>query len=470
MKSAACTLCAMLNAAKHLWNRQGRRFAAAILLAVLPAAALPASAQERPNVVVILVDDLGYGDLSSYGAEDLQTPNVDGLMAAGMRLDNFYANSPVCSPTRAALLTGRYPDLVGVPGLIRTHAADTWGYLDPQAVLLSTMFKRGGYHTAAVGKWNLGLSSPNLPLERGFDTFYGFLDDMMDDYYDHRRFGINYMRDQNAEIDPEGHATDLFSAAAADYIRERARWNAPFFLYLAYNAPHTPIQPPDDWLDRVKGREPGIEDRRARLVALIEHLDAGIGQVVQALKETGLYENTLLVFTSDNGGQDSAGASNGPLRGAKQEMYEGGIKVPAAVVWPARIAPGSRSDLVALSMDLFPTTLEAAGISVTHYIEGRSFFSALTGGAALPERTLVFVRREGNNRYMGQTIWAVRRGDWKLLQNTPFEPFRLYNLAEDPQEQRDLADQNQAVYDELAAALRAHIQQSGAVPWQPPNR
>ncbi len=437
-----------------------------LFTAVVLAAAAPAAAQQ-PNIVLILADDLGYGDLSSYGAEDLRTPNVDALVADGMRFDRFYANSPVCSPTRAALLSGRYPDVVGVPGVIRTHARNSWGYLAPEAVLLPAVLKRNGYHAGMVGKWHLGLEPPNTPLDRGFDHFRGFLGDMMDDYYDYRRHGINYMRDGRDVLEPAGHATDLFSDGAADYIRKRADSDAPFFLYLPYNAPHTPIQPPDDWVARVQDWEPGIADDRARLVALIEHMDAGIGRVVEALKETGAYENTLLVFTSDNGGQDNVGANNGPLRGAKQEMYEGGLRVPAVAVWPGHITPGSRSDEVALSMDWYPTLAEAAGVEVTHKIDGRSFLPVLLGEEpALPERTLFFVRREGGNRYMGLTIWGVLQGPWKLLQNSPMEPFELYNLEDDPEERRDLSDENRGHYDDLARALRFHIQQAGAVRWQ----
>ncbi|NLH41543.1 MAG: sulfatase-like hydrolase/transferase, partial [Planctomycetes bacterium] len=266
----------------------------------------------KPNVLVILVDDLGYGDLSCYGATDLKSPNIDRLVASGMRIDPFYANCPVCSPTRASLLSGRYPDLVGVPGVIRTHFDNNWGCLSKQAILLPQMLKRTGYHAAIVGKWHLGLSSPDTPNERGFDHFHGFLGDMMDDYMSHRRHGINYMRLNDREIDPQGHATDLFTQWSVDYLRERAAAkDQPFFLYLAYNAPHAPIQPPEEWLDRVRQRQPGIDEKRARLVAMIEHLDAGIGKVLDALKETGLGDNTLVIFTSDNGGQLDLGASNG---------------------------------------------------------------------------------------------------------------------------------------------------------------
>jgi len=430
---------------------------------------------DKPNVLVILADDLGYGDLSSYGATDLKTPNIDKLVAAGMRFDNFYANCPVCSPTRASLLSGRYPDMVGVPGVIRTHITDNWGYLAPDAVLLPKLLKPpllrvaeqggGGYHTAIVGKWHLGLASPNIPNEHGFDHFHGFLCDMMDDYYKHRRHNINYMRLNEKEIDPQGHATDLFTQWAVDYIKDRSKSQQPFFLYLAYNAPHAPIQPPDDWLERVKSRQPGISDQRAKLVALIEHLDDGIGKVIACLKDCGVSDNTLVIFTSDNGGQLSVGANNGPLRAGKQDMYEGGIRVPMCAVWPGRIAPSSRSNRVALTMDLYPTICEAAGAKIAHEIDGRSILPTLLGRRQPAEdRILFWMRREGGG-YNGRAYYAARYGDFKLVQKDPFEPMQLYNLKDDPQEQNPL-DKKHKMYQKLFTALRDHIIEAGAVPWQ----
>ncbi|MHC4111169.1 MAG: sulfatase family protein [Planctomycetota bacterium] len=423
-------------------------------------------AQDRkPNIVMILTDDLGYGDLSSYGAKDLKTPHIDNLVAKGMRFDNFYANCPVCSPTRASLLTGRYPDLVGVPGVIRTHLRNNWGYLAPQAVLLPKLLKRAGYHTAIVGKWHLGLEPPNIPNIRGFDHFHGYLGDMMDDYYNHRRHGINYMRLNNKEIDPKGHATDLFSQWAADYIKERSRSKQPFFLYLAYNAPHTPIQPPKEWFAKVKKREKNISDKRARLVALIEHMDDGIGKVIATLKDKGLDNNTLIVFTSDNGGQLNVGANNGPLRAGKQDMYEGGIRVPMCAVWPSKIKAGSRGDRVALTMDLFPTICEAAGTAVDNEIDGRSILPTLLGkGRPAEDRFLFWVRREGGG-YGGRAYYAARYGDFKLVQNSPFKPLELYNLKDDPQEKNPL-DRKHPMYNKLFTALRNHIIEAGAVPWE----
>jgi arylsulfatase A-like enzyme len=419
----------------------------------------------KPNILMILVDDLGYGDLSSYGAADLKTPYIDKLVSAGMRFDNFYANCSVCSPTRAALLSGRYPDMVGVPGVIRTHITDNWGFLSPHAVLLPKLLTLAGYHTTIVGKWHLGLDSPNTPNERGFDHFVGFLGDMMEDYYNHHRHGNNYMRLDSKEIDPEGHATDLFTQWAIDCISDRAKSNRPFFLYLAYNAPHTPIQPPDDWLKRVKERQPGIDDRRAKLVALIEHLDDGIGKIVAALKDAGVSDDTLVIFSSDNGGQLGIGANNGPLRGGKQDMYEGGIRVPMCAVWPGRIKPGTRSDRVALTMDLYPTICEAAGVKIAHQIDGRSILPTLLGKTQPDEdRFLFWVRREGGG-YGGRAYYAARYGDYKLVQNSPYEPMELYNLKDDPQEQKPLA-RNHKMYRTLFTALRDHIIEAGAIPWQ----
>ena len=423
------------------------------------------SVARKPNILMILVDDLGYGDLSSYGAKDVQTPNIDKLIASGMRFDNFYANCPVCSPTRASLLTGRYPDLVGVPGVIRTHIKNNWGYLNPKAVLLPQLLKKAGYHTAIVGKWHLGLSSPAKPNDRGFDHFHGYLGDMMDDYYNHRRHGYNYMRLNEKEIDPKGHATDQFTQWSIDYIRQRSKSNQPFFLYLAYNAPHTPIQPPKDWIAKVKKREKDITDRRAKLVALIEHMDDGIGKVLAALKETGLSNNTLAIFTSDNGGQLNVGANNGPLRAGKQDMYEGGIRVSTGAAWPGKIKPGSKSDRVALTMDLFPTICDAAGAKIEHEIDGRTILPTFLGKSQPPEdRFLFWVRREGGH-YGGRAYYAARYGDYKLVQNTPFEPLELYNLKEDPKEENPLG-KNHKMYNTLFTALRSHITKSGAVPWQ----
>lgn len=415
-----------------------------------------ADSGRAPNIVLILADDLGYGDLSCYGAQDLQTPNIDALAASGMRFTRFYANSCVCSPTRAALLTGRFPERVGVPGVIRTHPDNSWGSLARDAVLLPAVLRKAGYHTALVGKWHLGLASPNTPNERGFDYFHGFLGDMMDDYWTHRRHGINYLRLNDQTIDPAGHATDLFTQWAVDYLRQRAGNPQPFFLYLAYNAPHNPIQPPEQWLQRVKARCPDVTAQRAALVALVEHMDHGVGQVMAALRQTGAAENTLVIFTSDNGGALPFAANNGPLRDGKGSMYEGGLRVPMCAVWPGRIPKGTTCDRVALSMDLFATCCEAAQATAPAGIEARSLLPTLLGQAQpVEDRDVFFIRREGGV-YRGQAIHAVRRGPWKLVQNTPQGPKELFNLDADPREQRDLSRSHPRIFEELGRALDEH--------------
>ena len=426
-----------------------------------------AHAEDRPNIVVILADDLGYGDLSSYGGADLKTPAIDKLVSEGMKFTNAYANCPVCSPTRAALLSGRYPDLVGVPGVIRTHADNSWGYLLPSRMLLPKVLHDAGYHTAIVGKWHLGLDSPNTPLERGFDHFHGFLGDMMDDYYKHLRHDVNYMRKGKDAITPEGHATDLFTDWAIEYIRSRATYRAqPFFLYLAYNAPHTPIQPPDEWVAKVKQRQPDITDKRAMLVALIEHMDEGIGRVMKTLEESGFRDKTLVVFTSDNGGQLNVGGTVGPYRGGKGDTYEGGLRVPLTVSWPGKIAAGATSDAVVLSMDVYPTVLEAAGVKDAQERDGVSFVPALRGEPQELTRDLFWMRREGGGQFWGLSCWAMRRGEWKLVKNRPDEPWQLFNLAHDPREENDVSQKNQRQFRELAVAMSRHIQRAGSVPWQ----
>lgn len=439
-------------------------------LVLILSLALPIAAQAaRPNMLIILADDLGYGDLANCGATDMRTPHIDRLFSEGMKFTNFYANCPVCSPTRAALLSGRYQELVGVPGVIRTHAENNWGYLDPGTDLLPKIASANGYHSAIIGKWHLGLQSPNTPMERGFDHFHGFLGDMIDDYYNHRRHGNNYMFDDAKEIDPKGHATDLFTDWAVDYLNRRKNQDEPFLLYLAYNAPHTPIQPPKAWEENVLARESGIDAKRASLVALIEHMDNGVGRVLEALKQNGQADNTIVVFTSDNGGQLNVGADNGLLRDGKQSVYEGGLKVPTAIRWPGKIAAGSNSELRALSMDILPTLFDAASLAVPNGIEGRSFLPTLQGNKQPALRSqLFFCRREGGIRYGGKTIEAVIEWPWKLLQNSPWEPLELYNLQQDPAESEDLAKTNGKIFNRLNTSLRNQIQRGGRVPWQRP--
>lgn len=420
-----------------------------------------------PNILMILVDDLGYGDLScQQSATDIQTPHIDKLLNNGIRFTNLYSNSPVSSPSRASLLTGRYPDLVGVPGVVRPQKEDNWGYFSEDAILLPQMLKQKQYHTALIGKWHLGYEAPNVPTLRGFDYFHGFLGGMVDNYYKHTRFGYKFMREDLEEIDTQGHCTELFTDWAIKYLGERKEKKNPFFLYLAYNAPHSPVQPPQEWLEKVKKREPSISEKRAKLVALIEHLDYNIGQVYKALEDKGMLDNTLIVFASDNGGQADCAANNLPFRGAKEDMYEGGIHVAGGVYWKGRIQPEVKDNLVMLS-DFFPTFCELAGVSIMHKIDGLSVLPLLKGEKQdTNDRMVYWVRREGNFRYGGKDYYAARHNEYKILQNTPWEPIEFYNIKNDPQEKNPIQERSSDTYKNLFKGMMEHIRQAGMVPWQ----
>lgn len=433
--------------------------------------AVSAAAPATPNFLVILTDDHGYGDVSmNRPAGDVRTPHIDQLAAEGMRFTTMRSNCTVCSPARAAILSGRYPDRAGVPGVIRTTPENSWGYFKTGMPTLPELLRKAGYHTAAVGKWHLGLESPNLPNDRGFDHFAGFLGDMMDSYTKHERQGQKYLRRNREPISADGiHATDLFTTWAADYLTERAREQKPFFLYLAYNAPHFPIEPPAEWLAKVKQRAPDMPEKRALNVALVEHLDDAIGRVLAKLKQTGLDRNTVVIFTSDNGGSLPHAQNNDPWRDGKQSHYDGGLRVPFAVRFPGVVAPGATSDYAGLTFDVFPTFLELAGVPRAAEIDAVSLLPVLRGEKPAATRELYFVRREGGPAYGGKSYEALIRGDWKLLQNSPYSPLELYNLKTDPQEKTNVIEQNKRVANELGAALRKHIQRGGEVPWQAPT-
>jgi arylsulfatase A-like enzyme len=442
---------------------------ATLVLPALVLAAQAAAPAAKPNFLLIFTDDHGVGDVSTYERRDVLTPNLDRLAADGMLFTRMRANCTVCSPTRAALMTGRYADRVGVPGVIRTQPANSWGYLAPGVPTLADHLRPAGYATAIIGKWHLGLESPNTPTERGFEFFHGFLGDMMDSFTTHLRHGQNYMRRNREVITPTGHATDLFTDWSVAYLRERAQDRRPFFLYLAYNAPHFPIEPPAEWLAKVKRRAPELPEKRALNVAFIEHLDDAIGRVLTALKETGLDRNTLVVFSADNGGSLPHAQSNDPWRDGKQSHYDGGLRVPFMARWPGVIAAGSRSDYAGLTFDAGATFIEAAGVARPADLDAVSLLPILRGGAPDPKpRDLYFVRREGGPGYGGKSYEALIRGDWKLMQNSPYAPLELYNLKDDPQERNNVIQQHPAVARDLESSLRTHIQRGGATPWQPP--
>lgn len=434
---------------------------------------IQAESNRPPNIVFIMVDDLGRNDIGIESAQpDIapRTPRIDSIFRDGVSFRNFYANSPVCSPTRAALMTGLYPDRAGVPGVIRQNPKDNWGHLREDLSLLPEIVKARGYATFMVGKWHLGFSKPNRPHDRGFDWFRGFLGDMMDDYYDHRRGGVNWMRANDDEIDPPGHATELFTDWAVEAIRAGAAGQGPFFLYLAFNAPHSPIQPPAEVLVKVRNERPNLDGNRAALVALIEHLDEGVGRVLDAIGKAGIERDTLVVFTSDNGGQLELGADNGPWRGTKGETFEGGLRVVCGARWPERITAGSKTNVTAVTSDWFATLAEIAGADISKRdLDSKSLVRPLTNASdssGFDDRELYFVRREGGPAFAGKTIEGLRAGRWKLVLNRPIEPIRLFDLADDPFESDDLAAKKPAKAREMIARLQLHIQKGGRTPWQ----
>ena len=274
------------------------------------------------------------------------------------------------------------------------------------------------------------------------------------------------MRLNDQEIAPEGHASDLFTDWSVEFIQKQSGKAAPFFLYLAYNAPHFPIQPPESWLAKVKAREPQLDEARAANVAFVEHLDSGIAKVWAAIKDAGIEEKTIIVFSSDNGGSLRHSQSNGELRGGKQDHWEGGIRVPTCVVWPGKI-PLRRSDAPGMTMDLLPTLCDIVGANVSRPVDGVSLKDVWLGQSqGDPNRTFVWVRREGNAKYQGRAYYAIRQGPWKLLQNSAFEPMQLVNVKQDPLEEKPVTDQGETVT-RLRKQLMLHQQQAGKIPWQP---
>ena len=429
------------------------------------------AAADQPNVVVIFMDDMGYADVSCFGAQGYETPNIDRLAQEGSKFTNFHVAQPVCSASRAALLTGCYPNRIGIHGALSPKV--THG-LSADEMTLAEVAKQKGYATAAVGKWHLGHLPPFLPTKHGFDEYYGlpYSNDMWPFHPEAKpgaypklpMFQNDKIVDEDVTPEDQERLTTDYTAHAVSFI-ERNKEN-PFFLYLAFNAPHFPIEPPDEWLAKVKKRAPQLDEKRALNVALVEHLDDRIGQVLATLKETGLDQNTVVAFSSDNGGSLPHAQNNDPWRDGKQSHYDGGLRVPFMVRWPGHVQAGSRTDYAGLNFDLFPTFLELAGAKASPELDAVSLVPVLEGKPVEKERELYFVRREGGPAYGGKSYEALIRGDWKLMQNDPYSPLELYNLKNDPQEKNNLRTKAPKIFSELSTALRLHIQRGGSVPWQ----
>ncbi len=431
---------------------------------------ISAQATQRPNILLIIADDLGWSDVGCYGAPDIKTPNIDRIATQGCRMTNFYSNSNVSSPARAALLTGCFPDLVGVPGVSRDGERWNYGNLTTSAPTLAEQLQAGGYKSALIGKWHLGFDTPNHPNDRGFESFKGWLEGMIDNYTIHTRSKRNYMRENREVIETSGtHATDLFTRWAVEYIDQARNEEAPLFLCLSYTAPHDPIEPTPESLQRILEREKGIDPQRAKYGALVEHMDSGIGEVLEAMERTSRLDNTIILFVSDNGGVLRHGATNGELRGGKGEMWEGGIRVPLIVWSPKTIEPKISKNRMVM-MDIYPTLLEMVGLeeSIPQTIDGVSYAAMLRGEEFKePKRVLYFMRREGGNS-MGLAFYAIRYGEWKMLQNNPAEPFFFINIDKDPTEQSPIAAESMPsqVVAKFKTRMQNHQAKAGRVAWQ----
>jgi len=425
----------------------------AVAFGVAPAVAVGA---DKPNIVYILADDLGWKDVGFHGS-DIRTPNLDALAAEGVKLEQFYAQ-PMCTPTRAALMTGRYPLRYGLQTAVipqgHTYGLATDEWLLPQAL------KDAGYETAIVGKWHLGHADPKYwPRQRGFDYQYGPLIGEID-YFTHKVDDVvDWYRDNEVVVE-EGYSTTLLGDDAVRLI-EAHDPAVPLFLYLAFNAVHTPYQAPQEYLDQYKD----IEDpSRQAYAASATAMDEQVGRVIAALDERGMLDNTLIVFQSDNGGVRNAAfagaitdmskvvlpADNGPYREGKATVYEGGTRVVAFANWPGHIKAGSTVNGMIHTVDLFPTLVKLAGgdTAKSKPLDGMDVWGAISEGKPSPRTEIVY----NIEPYRA----GIRQGDWKLVWNTMLpQSVELYNIPEDPSETKNLA----AEHPDKVAALQERANQ-----------
>jgi arylsulfatase A-like enzyme len=429
-------------------------------LATAAVAGAAAQTQKRqPNFVIFLADDLGCHDLGAWGATDLRTPNIDALAASGARFANWYAAAPVCAPSRAALLSGRYPIRAGVPGngspLRRTEQT------------IASLLRPAGYSTGIFGKWHLGSTPDTVPNAHGFDRFVGFHSGCID-YYSHRYYWgeprtVNYhdlWRDRTEMFEDSQYSTELFAREAVEFVK--ANRANPFFLYLPFNGVHYPMHAPAEYVERF----PGLDPERRMYAAMLSAVDDGVGMVTHTLRDLGLAENTLVFFAADNGAtrepraglnqKPARAGDNRPFRGNKFSAFDGGMHVPMIMSWPGRIAAGQVMRQIGNHVDLLPTICTAAGVPVPddRTMDGFDSLPMAVSGAA-SNHDAIFWSSGGQ--------LAVRRGSWKLVQNgkifdgtpegaNPLEgddAVFLSNVDDDPGESKNLRHENPALADEL---------------------
>lgn len=417
-----------------------------------PAAAADA---KKPNVIVILADDLGWGELGAQGNKEIPTPNIDSIPANGVKFTQGYVSGPYCSPTRAGLVTGRYQTRIGHEW---NPPATPDAGLPVDQKTIADRLKAAGYATGVVGKWHLGAAPKFRPSKRGFDEFYGTLANTP---FFHPQLVDSRISEEPQRVeDEEFYTTDAYGKRAVEFITEHK--DEPFFLYLPFNAQHAPLQSPQKYLDRF----PNIkDDNRKHFAAILSATDDAIGEVLTALKTNGLEENTLVVYLTDNGGPtQQTTSSNLPLRGFKMTTLEGGVRVPFYAQWKGKIPAGQVYDNPVIQLDIVPTALAAAGVAVdpSSQLDGVDLLPYLTGKNAEKPHDALFWR-------LGDQ-WAVRNGDWKLVASrldglTP----KLYDLSKDIGEANDLAASNPEKVVELKAEWDAWNADNVPAKWQPAN-
>lgn len=398
--------------------------------------------QERePNIIIFMADDMGYGDISCYDGW-IKTPNLERLAAEGMLFTDYHAGAPVCTPTRAALLTGRYQQRAGLPGVIyASRQRNRHQGLQLKEITFAEVARDVGYATAVFGKWHLGYQEQFNPTHQGFDEFRGYVSGNID-YFSHiDGIGVYDWWADSEKVREEGYSTHLINHHAVQFIE--AHRDQPFCLYVAHEAPHYPYQGPHDDPIREEGRQIR-EDRNPEQVhrayrEMVEEEDRGMGQILETLDRLGLSQNTFLFFCSDNGALPYG--SNGKLRGWKGSVWEGGHRVPAIARWPGHVKPGSTTDALTICLDVMPTILELTGgtLPKSHQLDGKSLLPVVLQNASRDDRWLFW-------GYDGQQ--GVRHGHWKLVRNVkdqvgahPRLGVGLYNLADDIGEQQNLVEQ-----------------------------
>lgn len=426
-----------------------------------------------PNIVLIVSDDQGYNDLGCYGGTEIKTPNLDRLAKDGVRLTSFYVIWPACTPSRGSLLTGRYPQRNGTYDMFRNDLVDhdylypkeeyavSWemvGGMDTREVLIPKVLKKAGYVSGISGKWDLGQLHRFLPLQRGFDEFYGFTNTGID-YWTHERYGVPsmYRGNEPTTEDKGTYATDLFRREAIRFIEKHK--DKPFFCYVPFNAPHGAsnlerprpgVQAPVEYIRAEYGQYDPKEAntrraRRMRYMAAVTYMDDAIGQIMDMLAKHGLQENTIVIFFSDNGGSGSA-ADNSPLRGGKSQMFEGGLRVPCIVRWPGVVPAGSVCDEFLSSMEIFPTLCSAAAVrpSVPVVLDGFDMKAVLAGKQKSLRKEMCWQRRGDK---------AARVGNYKWIESS--RGSGLFDLSSDIGEQHDLSKEKPELLNKVKSRFTA---------------